>query len=456
MTYTSRSMFAVPLTSKAFKLAKTFQEQYENAAKARQVYLNTLAVYAVDTYCQCLGIETDLEACDSLNPSVQPLMDVADLEIAGIGKLECRPVLPEEENCYIPTDTWENRIGYIAVEIDESSREATLFGFYPIVNSLEMMEQISCDSFQPLEAFLDCLHRLETGLDFFQSHNPVAVKVRERLSEQSLSEIITEIERIYRTYDKFDRRYAGGEFLANYVPPKSDPGFAFRGGPPVVDREDFDDSQQIELQNLAEELLEKLEEIWGADSSDESIDPEPPREQSSAKIEQIPPASIEHPPITTDNLISLNEWLQNPDRSDRYNWQSLESFLSKQQGKLIFRFASAPRSRSADAESPTLSASKVREISLQGYLVGAIVNCQKSEVTTDVTIRLYPLSAEQVYLPEGIKIIVIDGASGDVFLEAEARNADNWIQLEFSGQAGETFSIQVALGDSSVTDNFTI
>ncbi|MGL5064263.1 MAG: DUF1822 family protein [Microcoleus sp.] len=454
MTYTSRSMFAVPLTSKAFKLAKTFQEQYANPAKARQIYLNTLAVYAVDSYCQCLGIETDLEACDSLNPAIQPLMDVADIEIAGIGKLECRPVLPKDENCYIPADTWENRIGYLAVEIDESSREATLFGFYSTINPLEMMEQISCDSFQPLEAFLDHLHRLETALDFFQSHNPVAVKVRERLSEQSLPEIVTEMERIYRTYNKFDRRYVGGEFLASYVLAK--PGFTFRGGPPVVDREEFDDSQQIELQDLAEELLEKLDEIWGADGLDESMNSETSTNKSSSITPQISQPSIDLPPITTGNIISLNKWLQNPDRNDRYNWQSLESFLSKQQGNLKIRFASAPRSRSADAESPTLSASKVREISLQGYLVGAIVNCQKSEATTDILIRLYPLSVEQTYLPEGIKIIVFDGASGDVFLEAQARSADNWIQLEFSGQTGEPFSIQVALGDFSVTDNFII
>ncbi|MEK0195486.1 DUF1822 family protein, partial [Microcoleus anatoxicus] len=182
MTYTSRPMFAVPLTSKALKLAKSFQEQYESPAKARQVYLNTLAVYAVDTYCQCLGIETDLEASDSLNPVMQTLMDVADLEITGIGKLECRPVLPTDENCYIPADTWENRIGYVAVEIDESSREATLFGFYPTINPLEMMEQVSCESFQPLEALIDHLDRIESALFFFQSDEPVVVKVRERLT----------------------------------------------------------------------------------------------------------------------------------------------------------------------------------------------------------------------------------------------------------------------------------
>jgi hypothetical protein len=448
MTYTSNSMFTVPLTSKAFKLAKSFQEQYENHAKARQVYLNTLAVYAVDTYCQCLGIETDLEACDSLNPAMQPLMNVADLEIAGVGKIECRPVLPEDEFCEIPADTWENRIGYVAVEIDESSREATLFGFYPTVNPLEMMEQISCATFQPLEAFLDHLHRLETALDFFQSHNPVAVKVRERLSEQFLPEIVTELERIYRTYDKFDRRYAGGEFLASYAPTKpTKQGFAFRGGTPVVDREEFDDSQQTDLQDLAEELLEKLDEIWGSDDSHESVNSDFSTHESSSPV--IVPLSQ---PIGT---INLSEWLQNPHTVPQYNWQTLESFLSTQQGNLIFRFASAPRSRGEDAEAPTHSASRVREIQFKGYPVALIVNCQLGDGKTDILIRLYPTLAEQTYLPAGIKIIILD-ESGGVFLEAQARSADNWIQLEFSGEVGERFSVKVALENANITEDFAI
>ncbi|TAF70580.1 MAG: DUF1822 family protein [Oscillatoriales cyanobacterium] len=454
MTYTSRPMFAVPLTSKALKLAKSFQEQYESPAKARQVYLNTLAVYAVDTYCQCLGIETDLEASDSLNPVMQTLMDVADLEITGIGKLECRPVLPTDENCYIPADTWENRIGYVAVEIDESSREATLFGFYPTINPLEMMEQVSCESFQPLEALIDHLDRIESALFFFQSDEPVVVKVRERLTDEPLAEIITQLERIYRTYNKYERRYAGGEFLASYLPTTK--GVSFRGVTPVADREEFDDSQQTELQDLAEELLDKLDEIWGDENSDESVDSESSTNQSSDAPGQIPQAAMVPPSPTTTGLISLNEWLQKSESNSQYNWQPLELFLSNQEGNLIFRFASAPRSRTADTESPTLSASKVREISLAGNPVVLIVNCQKNAKKTEVLIRLYPLSAAQTYLPAGIKLIVIDSESGEIFLEAQARSADNWIQLEFSGEAGEPFSIKVALGDLSVTDNFAI
>ena len=453
MTYTSRSMFTVPLTSKAYKLAKSFQSQYENPAKAQQVYLNTLAVYAVETYCECLGIETDLEASDSLNPVMQPLMNIADLEIEGIGKLECRPVLPEDESCYIPVDTWENRIGYVAVEIDESLREATLLGFYPPINALEMMELISFDTFQPLETLIDHLDRLESALFFFQSDEPVVVEVRKRLNDEPLSEIITQLERIYRTYNKYDRRYACREFLASYLPTAK--GVSFRGSTPVADREEFDNSQQRELQDLAEELLEKLDEIWGDDNSDQLVNSESLTNESSSVIQQLEPPVIVPISQSKSGLINLSEWLKNPE-SSQYHWQPVELFLSNQEGNLSSRYASAPRSRSADAETPTLSVSKVREIPLQGYPVALIINCQlESDGKRDILVRLYPSTEEQTYLPEGAQLIILD-ESGEVFLEAQSRSADNWIQLEFRGEAEEHFSVKVLFEDVNITEDFVI
>ena len=405
MTYTSRPMFAVPLTSKALKLAKSFQEQYESPAKARQVYLNTLAVYAVDTYCQCLGIETDLEASHSLNPVMQTLMDVADLEITGIGKLECRPVLPTDENCYIPADTWENRLGYVAVEIDESSREATLFGFYPTINPLEMMEHISFDSFQPLEAFLDHLNRLETALDFFQSDEPVAVKVRDRLNEQSLPEIIAEMERIYRTYNKYERRYAAGEFLASYVPEK--PGFAFRGGAPVVDREESDDSQQTELQDLAEELLEKLDEIWGGEPVNQPVE-------------------------------VLRQWLEGIFRKD---WQPKEAVLTTV-------LKSGEQSQEV---------SRVKLIELGSHVVALLVSVGlDSENEFSIHLRLYP-AARAIHLPEGLQLTIVDDESGEILSQDQAEETNDSMKIELEKwNQGDRFSVKVAIDDISITESFAI
>ena len=146
-------IFTVPLTLEAHHLAKQFYQQQSNWKKAKQVYLNTLAVYAVHSYLKWLGIETDLGASESWNPTMQTLANVADLEIKGKGKLECRPVLPNEQVCYIPAEVWSNRIGYVAVHFDASLHEATLLGFVPKVTT----EAVPLSQWRSLDALLDRL-----------------------------------------------------------------------------------------------------------------------------------------------------------------------------------------------------------------------------------------------------------------------------------------------------------
>ena len=164
MNAIDNSMFAVPLTSEAYRVAKQFKSRHKNPRKANQIYLNILAIYAVDFYCRCLEIETNIEGSNSFDLTEQTLMDVADLELTNIGKIECRPVLPNAEFFHIPSETLEDRIGYLAVEIDDDAREATLLGFYPRINSLEMVgEKVSLDEILPLTSFLDCLRELKDG-----------------------------------------------------------------------------------------------------------------------------------------------------------------------------------------------------------------------------------------------------------------------------------------------------
>lgn len=123
------STFKVPLSLEAYHVAERFWQQHRDRAKAKQVYLNTLAVSAVDYYLRCQGIKTDWAASCSRDLVFQTLMDVADLEIPHLGKLECRPVLPQADVIYIPPEVWSERIGYVAVQLDDSLQEVTLLGF---------------------------------------------------------------------------------------------------------------------------------------------------------------------------------------------------------------------------------------------------------------------------------------------------------------------------------------
>ena len=153
MSFTAEEeTFTMPLTLKAHHIADQFRQQQPTPQKAKQVYLNTLAVQAVSAYLSWFGIETDLEAGDSWNPAMQSLADTADL-VAPQGTLECRPVLPGEQSCYVPPEVWSNRIGYVAVQFNADLSEATLLGFVPSVAVM----QLPLSQLRSLEELLDRL-----------------------------------------------------------------------------------------------------------------------------------------------------------------------------------------------------------------------------------------------------------------------------------------------------------
>ncbi len=73
--------FIVPLSPSSHRLAEQFCQQHRDTQKARQVYLNTLAVSAVNFYLHCMGVETSWETSQSYDFVMQAAMDVADVEI---------------------------------------------------------------------------------------------------------------------------------------------------------------------------------------------------------------------------------------------------------------------------------------------------------------------------------------------------------------------------------------
>lgn len=147
--------FKVILSRSSHDLAQKFYAFQENPHKAKQVYFNTLAIYAVNYYLNCLGFETDIIAGDSWNPVMQTLMDTADLVVKDRGKIECRPVLPNAKICYVPSEVWHERIGYVAVEFNRELTEANLLGSLRKVNR----ESIAIERFEPIENLISYLDR---------------------------------------------------------------------------------------------------------------------------------------------------------------------------------------------------------------------------------------------------------------------------------------------------------
>ncbi|MBW4510465.1 MAG: DUF1822 family protein [Scytonematopsis contorta HA4267-MV1] len=130
MINTSESFsFAIPISSGFHNQAHNFCQKHRSHQKLKQIYLNTLAASTVDFYLRCMGIETDWENSQICNPAMQALMNVAELKIPHLGSLECRPVLPKASVMQIPLEVATERIGYVAVQLDESLLTAIILGF---------------------------------------------------------------------------------------------------------------------------------------------------------------------------------------------------------------------------------------------------------------------------------------------------------------------------------------
>jgi len=317
---------SLPIIQAARRIAQEFAAGQPTPQKAEQVRLNTLAVYVVNDYLQMMGIATDLTASDSWNPVMRLCVDVADLEVTRVGRLECRPIRTDQQTCYIPPEVWSDRIGYVVVQLDEPLREATVLGFAPTA----AMEQLPISQLQPLEDLLDHLSQLM---------QPAA-----------------------------DAKTVG----------------------------------------------------------------------------------------SYKTLVNLSQWLQNVFET---GWQTVEALWGTAEASLAFSFRRADSSRETDELHPEAGVRRAKlidlGIQLAGNSVALIVELKpESSQKTGILLQVHP-TGSQIHLPPLLQLIVLD-ETGGIFLEAQARSADNYIQLQFRGKPGEQFSVKVALGDVSITENFVI
>ncbi|PAX52929.1 DUF1822 family protein [Brunnivagina elsteri] len=139
---------SLPISQSALVTAQAFAQQQPTSEKASRVLFNTLSILTVNYYLDLMGIETNLSVGDSWNPVLRLCTDVSDLEVSGIGRLECRPMCASGKSCYIPPETWNQRAAYVVVMIDESLLEAKILGFSPSVQT----EELLVSQLQPPEA----------------------------------------------------------------------------------------------------------------------------------------------------------------------------------------------------------------------------------------------------------------------------------------------------------------
>lgn len=172
-------MFTGPIWTTDRRRAEQLSKQQATPEKGEQVRLNTLSVAFVNSYLQYMGFETDLEASDSWDSVKHIFMDVADLSLKKLGFLECRPVFGDTQFVYVPPEVQSNRIGYVAVSIDKSFREATLLGFVKEVAS-DLLPISQLQSVENLLEYLEELSQVEAR-NFSLTPNKTLVQLKQWL-----------------------------------------------------------------------------------------------------------------------------------------------------------------------------------------------------------------------------------------------------------------------------------
>ncbi|MEO0947227.1 MAG: DUF1822 family protein [Cyanobacteria bacterium J06641_5] len=109
--------------------ARQCMQDAKSPQHARLIYLNLLAVQAVECYLQEIELEVERECSSSFNPAARAIGNVADLATVGFGTLECRPVMPDQQVAILPFEELRPRVGTMLVEIVEADRCLRILGF---------------------------------------------------------------------------------------------------------------------------------------------------------------------------------------------------------------------------------------------------------------------------------------------------------------------------------------
>jgi hypothetical protein len=387
----------IPINEAERQQALVFAQEQPNREKARQVYLNTLAVQAVKWCLDVLEIPTDVADSESWNPFSRLAADVADLQIPGVGALECRPIRGEVQECSIPPEVLENRIGYVVVQIDQSCQEATLLGFVPAksLDSLSSEVRVSLEQLYPMQDLFMYLEEMAAG------HLSSEVLQKRNHLSQWLNPVV----------DTLDGAWQRVEALLGS---HQQPAFAFRGWRGG----DLDTPEKI--QHLVEQLY------------------------TTHQFGRTPTDAL---PFSPDSdLKAALAYLIQTTTEEETRWKAAEVLWTLEPGH-----PAAGVRRILDlglllAEQPVVLMVAVMQIEDNFSVLARVY---------PTGVREASLQENRSCLPIGLQLAVLP-QDGSPEIATQARERDNYIQLKLTGELGETFGIRVSLNQDSVTEYFVI
>ncbi|MBE9001800.1 MULTISPECIES: DUF1822 family protein [unclassified Nostoc] len=156
------------------------------------------------------------------------------------------------------------------------------------------------------------------------------------------------------------------------------------------------------------------------------------------------------------SLVNLSQWFTGIFEA---GWQTIESLWNLPELRPVYAFRSTETLELNALNQPESITKRAKLIDLgiqilnQPVMLIVEISPEKDQQTS-IHLQLHA-TGNQIYLPPGVHLTVLD-SSGAVFLDAQSRKSDNYIQLQFRGEPTEQFSVRVAINDTSITEHFRI
>ncbi|MBD0346287.1 MAG: DUF1822 family protein [Coleofasciculus sp. Co-bin14] len=153
--------------------------------------------------------------------------------------------------------------------------------------------------------------------------------------------------------------------------------------------------------------------------------------------------------------VNLSQWLRD---IFEVGWETIEAIFAPPQAELAFNTRSQPPVKASPPSIPVNGVKRGKQLDLEWLgrreQVAVFVGLTPSVSSQlDISVQVCPIGARP-YLPPELQIMVLD-EQGKAVLQAEAGNSES-IEFQFSGELGESFSVKVALGEVSITQEFLI
>ncbi|MDF5729283.1 MAG: DUF1822 family protein [Rhizonema sp. PD38] len=152
-----------PVTASFRQQARAYALQYFTQDTHERTYLNTLALLATDAYFRLLNFQTNLTKAERWNADRRLWSEANELELVGLGNLECRVITAGQQTVVLPPEAWSDRIGYLFVEIASSEKVATLIGFLPAFDPETPTEEVAIAELKSMDEMIDYLAQQETS-----------------------------------------------------------------------------------------------------------------------------------------------------------------------------------------------------------------------------------------------------------------------------------------------------